>query len=80
MSESTQIGTGTSAFVRLSSLSGYVQITWSLPWVGKFELETVGPPGLSVFPKVDDRQPDEVVVTVMLTPSDGREDRAATKA
>lgn len=68
-SESQEIVAGTSAFVRVGSVHGYVKVSWSLPWVGSFTFEAEPEETLMdvlrVLPyEVDDRRPDAVVVTV----------------
>lgn len=70
-SESQELVAGTSAFVRVGSVHGYVKVSWSLPWVGAFEFsaqpEEVLRDTLRVLPpEIDDRRPDAVVVTVTL--------------
>ncbi|WP_437594357.1 hypothetical protein [Sorangium sp. So ce1000] len=70
-SESQEIVAGTSAFVRVGSVHGYVKVSWSLPWVGAFDFsaqpEETLKDVLRVLPyEVDDRRPDAVVVSVTL--------------
>ncbi|MGK3985560.1 hypothetical protein WME99_21115 [Sorangium sp. So ce136] len=70
-SESQEIVAGTSAFVRVGSVHGYVKVSWSLPWVGAFDFSVQPEETLTdilrVLPyEVDDRRPDAVVVSVTL--------------
>jgi hypothetical protein len=80
MSESTQIGSGTSGFVRLGSVHGYTRITWSLPWVGELEIAAEAPNALRAVVEVDDRLPDSVVISVALhvTPRTAEQEKAKT--
>lgn len=66
MSESTQLGSGTSGFVRLGSVYGFTRVSWSLPWVGEFEFQVECPEGHRAEVQIDDRQPDAVVAAVTL--------------
>ncbi|WP_437536805.1 hypothetical protein WME79_17100 [Sorangium sp. So ce726] len=66
MNESTQLGSGASAFVRLGSSHGHVRLSWTLPWVGAFHFEDDGPNGVRREVTIDDRLPDTVVVSVVL--------------
>lgn len=65
-SESNELSTGVSGFLRLGSVRGYTQLTWSLPWEGKFEFRVDGPEGLRVEVTTDERHRDAVVVAVAL--------------
>ncbi|WP_147441867.1 hypothetical protein [Corallococcus exercitus] len=63
MTESTTIGSGTGAFVRLGSVHGYTRLSWSLPWVGRFDFGPEGcAEGLRKEVVIDDKLPDAVVV------------------
>lgn len=77
MSESTVIGSGTSAFVRMGSVHGYIRLSWTLPWVGRFDFTPEGiPDGCRKDVSIDDRQPDAVVVSITLhDPRRGNNDR-----
>jgi len=63
-SVSTELGTGTSGFLRLGSQSGYLTLKWSSPWTGRFEQSVSKVPGLATEVDVDDSQPDAVVMTL----------------
>lgn len=67
-SESQVLVQGTSAFVRIGSVHGYVRVSWSLPWVGAFQFSAEPDAALlRVLPyEVDDTRPDAVVVIVTL--------------
>jgi hypothetical protein len=63
-SESVELVSGTSGFVRLGSVRGYTKLSWSLPWVGEFQFTPECPPGLRSEVNTDTRQPDAIVVSV----------------
>ena len=67
MSVSTTLGSGTAAYVRLSSSYGYLMIRWNLPWTGSFEQEVTDHEGLTLTVKKDDSHPDAVVLMVTVT-------------
>lgn len=66
MSVSTELGQGTSAFVRLGSSRGYLTVQWNLPWTGRFQTAVNDLPGLSHDVVVDEAHPDSVVVLVAI--------------
>ncbi len=61
-SVSTELGTGTSAFVRFGSSHGYLTIRWSLPWMGPFKPMIDEAPDLRIKLSIDDTHPDAVVM------------------
>jgi hypothetical protein len=64
MSVSTELGSGSSAFVRFGSSHGYLTVRWSLPWMGRFTHTVEEVPGVRVDVTVDDSHPDAVVMLV----------------
>jgi len=71
MSQSTQLGVGSAAYVRLACSGGYVTISWNLPWTGRFTAD-VTRLGKSKPPLViDDAQPDNVVIVVAIEDAAG---------
>jgi hypothetical protein len=65
-SESQTLSAGTSAFVRLGSVYGYIRLGWSQPWVGEPQVTADCAEGLHTQVQVNRQQPDAVVVSVAL--------------
>lgn len=71
--QSTTLQMPTEAFVRLTSVRGPIQIHWSLPWIGTFDLTAGAPDDWLV-----DRQTigdDPAAITALLTLSLAATDR-----
>ncbi len=68
-SVSTDLGTGTTAYVRFGSSRGYLTIRWALPWMGHFEHGVDPVPGLHPTVTLDQTHPDAVVMLVALAPN-----------
>ena len=66
LSQSTQIGSGVSGYVRFAAASGYYVISWDLPWTGKFQPELREPGDSRGIVRVDDTYPDRVVMMVTI--------------
>jgi hypothetical protein len=67
MSESQVHGVGTSAFVRLSSKSGFSTFIWRVPWAGAPSAEFTLPHGLTAGVHIDTELPNAVVLFVVLS-------------
>jgi hypothetical protein len=62
--ESTMLGEGTKAFVRLGSTRGFLMLSWNLPWTGNFEFDVKSAEGVRESISIDDAAPDAVAVLV----------------
>jgi len=66
-SVSTELGTGTSGFLRLGSSHGYLTLKWGAPWTGRFSHHVSRVNGLTTETEIDDSQPDSVVMTIAIS-------------
>ena len=69
-SESTILGTGTTAYVRLGSARGHTNVSWSLPWTGSFATEVTTSPELEAETSILDDEPDAIVIKVSVREKD----------
>jgi len=64
MTVSTEIGCGSSAFVRFASSHGHAEVRWNLPWTGQLAVTIEPPPGMECPISVEPGRPDRVAVVV----------------
>lgn len=68
---STELGTGTGAYVRFGCSRGYPMIRWTLPWSGPFEYFLTQVAGIQIDVLADGTHSDAIVLLATMTESRG---------